>query len=317
MFKKPEILIISNKYDFSTDYVIYKLEKLKANYLRLNQDELGNYKILMNPQEEYIECIYNNSSYKISNNHLKSIYYRAPTFLRINTDVKQTEETQFYKNQWSAFVRSLVIFNKVYWMNHPMYTYLAEIKPYQLIIAKEVGLKTPKTFITNDFELTKYQQEDEYAIKTLDAGIIQKRKSQSFVYTNISKGRTFKHKNISSAPVIFQNALLPKTDLRVTIVGNKAYAVSITSKKQINDDWRLHKDKLDYTAVELPSKIITKCKLLLGKLNLNFGAIDLIKYKDDYFFIEINPTGEWSWFIEKTGFDIDQQIAQCLNLNSK
>jgi hypothetical protein len=49
MVIEPTVLIISNKFDFSTDFITVKLNKLKVEYLRLNRDELHDYEIELNP----------------------------------------------------------------------------------------------------------------------------------------------------------------------------------------------------------------------------------------------------------------------------
>jgi glutathione synthase/RimK-type ligase-like ATP-grasp enzyme len=45
---------------------------------------------------------------------------------------------------------------------------------------------------------------------------------------------------------------------------------------------------------------------------LNFGAIDLIFHNNEYYFIEINPTGEWSWLQKITGYKFDELIVKSL-----
>lgn len=52
--------------------------------------------------------------------------------------------------------------------------------------------------------------------------------------------------------------------------------------------------------------------LNLQKLNLKFGGIDLIIHNGNYYFIEINPTGEWSWLMHHLNLDIDKEIAKLL-----
>ncbi|PTD76711.1 RimK-like protein, partial [Klebsiella pneumoniae] len=47
-------------------------------------------------------------------------------------------------------------------------------------------------------------------------------------------------------------------------------------------------------------------------LGLNYGAIDFIKTKDEYIFIEINPTGEWGW-LSNDKREIDYDIAKKLS----
>lgn len=89
--------------------------------------------------------------------------------------------------------------------------------------------------------------------------------------------------------------------------------VSITkNNKGIDGDWRIHKENLEYNLIILPTDIENKCINLLEKLNLKFGCIDLIKHKEDYYFLEINPTGEWDWLMYNLELDIDIKISELL-----
>jgi len=40
-------------------------------------------------------------------------------------------------------------FDNVIWMNHPQATYRAEVKPYQLYVAKRIGFDVPETVVAN------------------------------------------------------------------------------------------------------------------------------------------------------------------------
>jgi len=62
----------------------------------------------------------------------------------------------------------------------------------------------------------------------------------------------------------------------------------------------------------LPSDIERRCIQLTKKLNLKFGGIDLVIHDGNYHFIEINPTGEWSWLMHHLNLDIDKAIAELL-----
>lgn len=37
--------------------------------------------------------------------------------------------------------------------------------------------------------------------------------------------------------------------------------------------------------------------------------IDLAKCGNRYYFLEINPTGEWAWLVDELGFPIDEALA--------
>ena len=69
---------------------------------------------------------------------------------------------------------------------------------------------------------------------------------------------------------------------------------------------------MHYELIKLPKDVEKKCLELLDKLDLNFGCIDLAKQGNDYYFIEINPTGEWDWLMYNLKLDIDIQIAGAL-----
>ena len=50
----------------------------------------------------------------------------------------------------------------------------------------------------------------------------------------------------------------------------------------------------------------------MKNLNLSFGGVDLAFSKGKYYFIEVNPTGEWGWLVKTTGYEIDKEIVNWL-----
>ncbi len=311
----PEILIISNKYDYSTDHITFRLNEMGASYLRLNRDQLSDFKISLVPGNQRLFGEIGNFSFEITPKSLRSIYFRAPAYLRDNYQPNLSPDEQFSRSQWAAFIRGLTIFDDVLWVNHPQATYKAEIKPYQLYIAKKLGFDVPNSIITNAAcnQNIISEEKGRIAIKTLDPVILSIYGQEAFIYTNIVDHDDLSRSDISSAPVILQEAIIPKVDVRVTIVGHLVFAANIKQNgKGINKDWRLEKDNVKYTKISLPSNIEKKCIALMDKLCLRFGAIDLANRKGRYHFLEINPTGEWAWLMEHTGMEIDKQIANLL-----
>jgi glutathione synthase/RimK-type ligase-like ATP-grasp enzyme len=52
-------------------------------------------------------------------------------------------------------------------------------------------------------------------------------------------------------------------------------------------------------------------------LHLQYGAFDLIKSTDGYYyFLEVNSQGQWLWIEDLTGLKITQSIADWLIKNS-
>lgn len=315
MVFRPTILIISNPHDYSTDHVAYQLEKSNAKYLRLNRNQFSEYELTLNPLNNTIHGKTNWCEFEINEKSLKSIYYRAPIYLRTHIRKNLSIEEKISRDQWTSFLRSLMVFDNVLWINHPQSTFLAENKPYQLKIANEIGFNVPKTIISNKIPSKGFN--DKIAIKTLEPSIFDIGNKQTFIYTNIYDFEELEKYDFSLAPMIIQEAILPKVDIRVTIINNHIYPISIKHANEgIDVDWRTKKDDLTYELINLPKDIEQKCLTLLNKLNLNFGCIDLVERNGQYYFIEINPTGEWDWLMYNLKLDIDIQIAKCLLNNN-
>lgn len=272
---------------------------------------MSNFDLSLIPDEQILYGETKNFQFKIDSS-LKSIFFRAPIFLRNNPVSDNSVDIDFSRYQWASFVRSLIIFEDVLWVNHPQSTYNAEIKPYQLYKAKKMGFKIPKTVITNCTNQKKFSDENNLAMKTLEPMMLNIEQKDAFIHTNIIENDDLINANISTAPVILQKALIPKVDIRVTVVDYFVFAVSIKKNdKGINTDWRFEED-VHYEQIDLPTNIKEKCIELTKKLGLKFGGIDLVFYDNDYYFIEINPTGEWAWLMYHTDLKIDKKIAKLL-----
>lgn len=307
----PKVLIISNIYDFSTDFVCQELSTRGIEYLRINRDDLVNYEIYFNPLLPEITGTYNDLNFSVTSETLKSVYYRAPSFLRDIYQDTKNEEEQLIRTQWTAFLRYLIVFENAKWLNNPADIYKAEIKSYQLYIANKIGFNVPETIITNKISEPLH---DIVAIKSIDTAIVNIDTNEGFVYTELYDKEELTEEAFSS-PFFIQEGIVPKIDIRATVVEEEVIAIKISDKKEkssIDIDWRRLKNELSYELFELPETVENLCRELLKKLNLKFGGIDLVLQNEKFFFIEINPTGEWSWLQQTTGVKIDSVIVNSL-----
>ena len=304
-----DYLIISSSIDYSTDLICYELYERKVRYIRLNRDHFSKYKILYNLQNATMTIYMDDDLYVVSNRTLKGIYFRAPVFLRSHK--KYDLHEQLYRSQWSSFIRNLIVFGKAKWINHPVSTYKAENKLYQLKCAKEIELHVPQTYIGN--VVPEYiSLTNNYVVKPLDTALFYTDTQELFTYSTMVNGQDLLDENINDAPIILQEYLENKLDLRVTVIGSKIYPVSITNNGQhIVGDWRKNPKKtLQYTETFLPQNVKDKILELMDKLKLVFGGIDLIISNNKYYFIEVNPTGEWGWLSSGCNIPIEKAIVE-------
>lgn len=309
-----EYLIISSTIDFSTDLVCYRLLSAGKRFYRLNRDEFSKHRIVVDLQKKDMRIEIENKAYIANFEEVKGIYFRAPVFLRTQSKKELTINEQLERNQWSSFLRNLIVFRNAFWINNPVDVYRAENKMYQLCIAQECGFKIPKTMITNSSKI-QINDDNEYIIKSLDTALFydMEKKREMFTYSNVVRGEELREYDLKQAPIFVQEFLEPKIDCRITYVKGKIFSVKILKDNVgVYGDWRFHKEQLDYVTFELPDNVKYLICRLMDNLNLNFGGIDLAFVDNDYYFIEVNPTGEWGWLEVKTGMEISKAIEEAL-----
>ena len=138
----------------------------------------------------------------------------------------------------------------------------------------------------------------------------------STLTTKLNDEMIEKIESIRLAPGIFQEHIIKKTDIRVTLIGNQLFAAEIHSQdnKDTVTDWRALNTDLLTTPIELPTKIASLCINYIRSYNLNFGVIDLIRTPDNnYIFLELNSTGQF-YFIELQipEFKMMDSMVKCL-----
>src|SRR5439155_249490 len=121
----------------------------------------------------------------------------------------------------------------VRWINHPLADYKMESKIVQLRAALDVGFRVPRTCITT----SKEQAKDFVAtcggrcvVKSLASSLIEYPDRDYFIFTNVVETlETVGTDEVGVAPSIYQEYLESKLDYRVTVVGDRTFAVEIVT----------------------------------------------------------------------------------------
>lgn len=309
---EPEILIVSDKLDYTTDYICLELYNREARYLRINRDEFAEYSIIFDSDSGVLTIEKDGILSNFSELNLKAIYFRAPIYLRDIYQPNIAEQSQLYRTQWAAFIRNLMVFEKPLWINNPIATFKAENKLLQLKYAKSAGFRFPKTLVANRCPVT-IKDDSDYIVKSIDTAILRIKEKEAFVYSNVVKGNELVQAELSIAPVIIQDYIYPKIDIRVTVIGKTVYPVKILFNGHgVEGDWRGIKNGVQFIECTLPDEVAQSCARLVNSLGLSFGAIDLIESNNDIYFLEINPTGEWGWLVNSAKLPLHKKICDLL-----
>jgi glutathione synthase/RimK-type ligase-like ATP-grasp enzyme len=199
------------------------------------------------------------------------------------------------------------------WVNPPALDEVAHHKPYQLSVARQVGLEIPRTLITNDPMAAAAFVEDvglgHVVYKTFLATADNWRETRLLRSSEIGELGSLR-----LAPAIFQQRVPAEADVRVTVVGEEVFATAITTTPGTYElDYRMDLESARFAPTALPAATLRGVRALMGRLGLVYGAIDFLRQADgNHVFLEINPAGEWLFVEERTGQDITGAMASLL-----
>lgn len=314
-----KILLITNKWDFTTDFVVRRLKEAEADFYRLNTEEIG--------KSCFATFDFDNKQFHLYDKELKqwydlheftSVYFRRPELPNIDMKDLSQEEQFFIRAEHHQFLEGLYkILDKSYWISPIDSIKRAENKIYQLLLAKEIGFDIPHSLITNrvsDFNGFRDRITNECVIKPIRSGQIGWPETHKVVFTS-----KLEHvpvdAEIKICPSFLQERIEKECDIRFTIVGRNTFAVAIDSQTnpETQTDWRRGENLLPHKLIELPEQIVEKCFSMLSALNLQYGAFDFVLDKEgNYYFLEVNPNGQWAWIECQTGCNISGAIAKQL-----
>lgn len=198
------------------------------------------------------------------------------------------------------------------WVNPRKADEIAHHKPYQWAIAHEVGLRMPKTLVTNRPEAACRFVEEMGVGRTIFKAFLATQ--EAWRETRIVEREDLDRLDlVRYAPVIFQE-YVEGVDLRITVVGSKVFAAEIDARKtRYPFDMRMVVGEAEVRSTELSEEVHTAVLKLQRRLGLYYGAIDMRRTPGgEYIFFEVNPAGQWLFVEQRTGMAISQAIADLL-----
>jgi hypothetical protein len=310
------ILIISNARDLTTDFVVLEIQRRGLPYVRLNTEALPQARVRMGI-ESATDWTIETAAHRIDGASVTAGYFRRPGTPNPDPAILDSAERSYSASEWAALLKGLYLRLGPKWLNAPSAIALAEDKPHQLILARSLGFSVPEVVITNDppgFE--DFVARHQAVAKPLKHALLDGETEKVIFTSRLEKAAARDPRAIAAAPMILQREIMKRVDIRVTVVGERVFASAIHSQGAPDSevDWRRGDGpRLPHEAVELPAAISLRCAELVNSLGLGFGAIDLIHDSDGvYWFLEINPNGQWAWLETRTGQPIAAAIVDAL-----
>jgi glutathione synthase/RimK-type ligase-like ATP-grasp enzyme len=309
------ILVATNERDLTSDYVVLELRRRDLQFTRLNTETLSRGRVQFQATSDRSgwEIEIDNKIIHLSD--IRAGYFRRPGTPKAPINVSRKAERRYCEAEWSAILGFALYSIESRWLNSPQNIFLAENKPLQLRKAADIGLNIPDTIVTNSFEeASRFVRRGPAICKPLKSALIGEADDERVIFTTrINSLPSSIEASIEAAPFIVQREIKKRFDIRATVVGDNVFSAAIHSqiREETTTDWRKgsHTD-LPHEAYELPKDVADGCIRLTRALGLKFGAIDLIlDLSGKFWFLEINPNGQWAWIENRTGLPITRAIV--------
>lgn len=313
------LLIISYLKDTSTNVVCDWLNEYKIRFLRINlEDNVCVEKIEIKGMKTTIKLSYKNQIIDLS--RISFVFYRNG-FLFQDFLLKTK---QLFPNE-----ENLLLFNsnEINTLNDFLFFQLkkkqifndfcnAELNKVEVLkLASRIGLKIPQTLVTSKRkQLWKMDEESNDSIITKplkEAVPVSINEKKILPFTNKFYLRNYLMPDCFF-PTLYQKYLDPFCELRIFYFNNEFYSIAIFFSQNPEAkivDWRSMKSNR-FTVFKLPKQVVNKLLRLVKYFKLQSASIDMILTKKfQYYFLEINPVGQFHFLSHHGNFNLEKKIA--------
>jgi MvdC family ATP-grasp ribosomal peptide maturase len=309
------ILCITHSQDFYNIDIFFKYLKAKnIPYFRLNSDRL-NHLQKINMNEDFFELT-DEFGNTVNSKQIKAVWHRKSWGISVPEELDEGYRKIFLKEYSSLRYNLFTVLEDVPWIN-PLENEnkIDGNKIFQLKIAKKNNLIIPETILSNDSEkITNFFREkcNGKMVAKLHGVISKSMGGENFLSTNIIDEDSLENiADIEYCPMIFQPYIDKEYELRIVYLDDEFFTGKINNSE--NADWRIAQGNYFWSGYDLPENIKINLTSMMKEMGLYFGAIDMIKSKDgNYYFLEVNPQGEWGMLQKELNFAIAERIADNL-----
>ncbi len=317
MTNERHVLIVSTIADVATDDVVRRLASRGVKYCRLNTEDFPFKRELSlpfgtNDIDHWFE-LDGEAQYPPT-----AVWYRrmrSPS----KPDGMHDGIYDFCLQESRAALLGGILTRRAHWMSHPASVWQAEFKPFQLATAQALGLRVPRTIISNSPTSIRdaFVAFGNMVVKPTRTGhVVYDGKEYAVFTSKLQEEQIENLEGASLSPAIYQELIPKKYDIRATVVGDRIFAAAIDSQSDPAAiiDWRhTENPDLPHYPITLPGALEKKLQELVNHLGLTFAAIDLVQTPEgEYYFLEVNPNGQWLWIDDKLGLGISDAVADWL-----
>lgn len=285
----PITFIYTNSLDITTDLLISKVGT--EEIFRFNVDLWREYKLKIDHIQLSIE---NSAGRCITSGDIAKFYWRKPFMSQYLHPQRKIPSEQVYMEEELCYAMRDMVNLAWYEGKIVLVEPLADLrvgKFVQLKIADRYFKIPPYKFVSGSPDF--FESGKTSIVKSLTSKRVDE---NSVLFTT----RVQEDQLDPSTPWLVQDYLPASWDVTVVFVRDRMYGFELnrdsfldktvdwreTGGPDATDAWRCHR---------IPKHLEDSIFRFMNDLGLHYGRLDLLYNGDDYYFLEVNPNGEWAW----------------------
>lgn len=307
------ILLISVDSDTMTDEICTWLSYQNKKFVRLSENQHIS-KVFFDFSNDIFRICINDIEYNL--NDFESVFYRnGAIYYDIRYDEIDNNLIEFYNSEFKSISQFIYYYLKVNGANIFGNLSTKEVNKLEvLLLAKSLGLKIPDTYILSQLnDIEKIDMSQNYITKAVSE--MQPIFIDNELYLNYTREidlNNIQDKQKSIIPSLIQERINKIYEIRVFFFEKRVWAIATFDFEAKIDIRNMKESDKKYLPCKLPTEIKTKINKMAKALNLNCGTIDLIKSDSDFYFLEVNPLGQFHQVSYYGNYQIEKYIANLL-----
>lgn len=311
------IIIVSDRWDVSTTYIVEWLTYYQINFVRINQGDLDN-NVAINISMSGVEL----ESPQFILNEIGLYFYRRGNIFIASKGKNSFRSDKLIDEVNSYNIKELQVLNEFFHSYieggfENLNMFWANARKNKLTVlqqAAKLGIKVPETYITgNKGYLTSFvRKHGKVLFKSFTDNFIYRSNSDNVnmvYYNSIFSERDLKELPNYFPPVFSQEYIEKRWEIRTFYWFGQFFSMAIFSQssEKTKIDMRNY-DNNRCVPYKLPHSLEDKISKLMDNLMLNSGCIDLLYSQDcSYYFLEVNPVGMFGMVSEPCNYNIEKK----------
>lgn len=315
------ILVISDESDISTDYFMEWCDYLGIKTVRLNRWEAMNATDLITISNDGARIMFHIAGAAFSLDDIDAVWFRRGyishySALQFDQEARFAFLDHYFRNE-NRTLNDFIIYKLKQKRSLNSQHHYNTNKLIALDQAVKAGLFIPDTIVGRSKEKIRAAAgtHEKLITKSIQDALVVRHDGYRFspgIHELDIKDEHFPDRFYYSK---FQHRIHKKYELRIFFLDQDYYAAAIFTKNRLNGKGINHTTDINRVVPYiLPHDLKGKLSVLNKALALECGSIDMIVDESGrYYFLEVNPVGQYDYLSKLCNYNLDHKIACHLN----